>query len=711
MISLFSKHGGIKGLADSLFSGVAGSVFRCVGIDYRSKPGIFKAHQKLIKHSPEDVNAPNELCNASVNASDGSKLWFSSESGKVWREVNGAYTHVFTNNTDPDDVFDNDLETEFEDDEGALENVGWQYIGGRINPSGADFPKIEKSIRKLSNTSPGVSIDSFFLPAPDSAFLQNRVIMVIAVQRSGGTNALSSLSFAGEAMTRVANLSSSPVGTFRADVWVLINPTAQGGQITGAWSGAVQNGILHAFQLSGADQTTPFDGFVHNGATSSNKATLDIPLTGAKQVRIGLVMSTDSSGGDEITHVQGEGRTELLSGTFGTSGAGSDWDTDGSDSSVFFETLGDEMTRDAEEHYPFVYWATEKVLWRIRVSDLGEDWETAREMHGVFKNGSDAHPMTVQNLSLFIGDENIIAEVNDQGVFILETFFKLPESERITAVVPFDTDLLVGTLDKSLGRVLRWDTVSESWSAQDEVFEKGVTAFIRDDNYVYVVAGNIGRIYFYNGERMEPFVRIPGEWSNQKLATIHRNSTEFYLGVPIFGLTNVSGNPQLQGIYGLGSYGRNYAKTLSLDFPVPTDEFEGVSIGAIIVDDVDLYVSWKDGEDVGIAKLDWTKKYNGYLETTALSGTKDRHLIKTLTKAVVPHLPLPENTGITLGYKKKYEASFTDMQTMEDEDRMMTYNRDSVPKVANLQLRVGLQVNGNDTPSCEDLLVGIKTPE
>jgi len=84
---------GPQGLSDTKWSGVKGSCADIVGIDYRSTPGIFKAHQKLSKDSGVVID---ELCKSSIDMPDGTTLWFSSESGKVWKEDNGTYTLEYT---------------------------------------------------------------------------------------------------------------------------------------------------------------------------------------------------------------------------------------------------------------------------------------------------------------------------------------------------------------------------------------------------------------------------------------------------------------------------------------------------------------------------------------------------------------------------------------------------------------------------------------
>lgn len=72
---------GIKGLADTKWAGAQGQATEIVGVDYRTEPGIVTVNQAMKKFSPSSGDHQvNELCKVSVPVSDGSNLWFSSES-------------------------------------------------------------------------------------------------------------------------------------------------------------------------------------------------------------------------------------------------------------------------------------------------------------------------------------------------------------------------------------------------------------------------------------------------------------------------------------------------------------------------------------------------------------------------------------------------------------------------------------------------------
>jgi hypothetical protein len=287
---------------------------------------------------------------------------------------------------------------------------------------------------------------------------------------------------------------------------------------------------------------------------------------------------------------------------------------------------------------------------------------------------------------------------------LVDTTFNIKNPERITTLFGFDIDALVGTKveGRNLARVLRWDTASESWSAEDVVEENGVSAFIRDDNYVYVYTGEFGKLFFYNGEKLEPFTRIPGDWSPTQRAVIHQGAVATHLGVPVFGLSNLEGNPALQGVYSFGSYSKDYPKVLDLSFPISSGELEGVTIGAVLAVGADLYVAWKGATATGVDKLDYDNKYgSAYIETMMLSAPQERGILKTALEACAYYASLPASTGITFGYKKKYEADYATLTPVTDAKVCAVKARESIPEVANLQLKFGFTASGNDAPEVE----------
>ena len=376
----------------------------------------------------------------------------------------------------------------------------------------------------------------------------------------------------------------------------------------------------------------------------------------------------------------------------------------------------------AIEHDGYIYWATQSRLHRIPIGAIAtlanwtanavEDWATFTNTDAEF------HPMVKKFNALFIGDAHYVAKVSGAtGSHIFEdgeTIFDIRSPYRIKCMIDYGIDVLIGTfIHANVNKcdIIRWDTESEIETSHDQIDENGINAFIRDDNYVYVQAGRAGSIYYYNGEVLLPYKIIPGDWSPTKTAQVNPNSVATLLKKPVFGLSNIAGNSCLQGVYSLGSYDKNYAKVLSLDFPVSAD-LSDIEIGAILVVGSDLLVSWDDkgATAYGVDKLNYAQKYqNSYLETGILTDIKTRSQLKTVVKIITNYAKiLPASCGIAVSYKKKYEAGFTNMTEIEDTNLVQNVVKEIINDTAALQLRFDFTVNGNNAPEIENIIYDVE---
>jgi len=366
----------------------------------------------------------------------------------------------------------------------------------------------------------------------------------------------------------------------------------------------------------------------------------------------------------------------------------------------------------AAEYDGFIYWATQSRLHRIPIASIAtlanwtanasEDWATFT------KTDTEFHPMVVRGLRLFIGDGNLVAKVEDdtRHSFTANALY-LRTPYRIKTMIEFDIDLLIGTfvndnVNKAL--LIRWDTYDEeSWQSDDTIEENGINAFIRDDNYVYVQAGQYGRIYFYDGATLIPYKRIPGDWSPTKYGEVYPQAVSTLLTIPVFGFSNGAGNPAEQGVYGFGSYSKDYPKVLDLSYPVSAG-LASVEIGAVLAVGAELLVSWKSGATYGVDALNWSAKYaSAYIETTILTPADVRGVIKTVSEIMANYVSLPASTAIGFKYKKKHETNFSSAMAVVDDTKLMQIktSEGTIPDTASLQIRIDFTVNVNDAPEVE----------
>ncbi len=675
---------GLNGLSDSKWSGVKGSAYRVVGVDFRSEPGVLKAHQALEKASGTTVT---ELCKVALAVSDGSTLWFSSESGNIWREVSGTYTLVHT--TVPlaggaacldAKEYDGDIywSTEKYVHKIPVASIGgtwgdlmWQNFGAFKNGDDTYHPMEVQNLQLFIGDKYDIAKVDNPNDDPGTGEKTLSVTFSTAVRSVSGDCFVYSSTGDRYPEYRLSERATS-ASTSSLTKSMSISAGTDRLLVVCVWSWRVGSTTLThptGVTFDGVSLTSKYSG---GPAMGSDRVALDVYYMVNPPVKSANIVAS-----------WGAAQPNVVMHAFLFNNASSISNVDSTAVTTAATTNSKTGTTTTE-------YATR--LFSV-VSESATHTPNAAQMEIHASAGNT-----------YGSDSSSILGVTSGG-FQDTTDFKVKKPERITTLHPFDIDLLVGTKvadTVNKARVLRWDTVNSGWSADDDVDENGINAFIRDDNFVYVQAGDYGRIYFYNGEKLEPFKRIPGDWSPTKTARVYSRSVAFHLGIPIFGVSNVAGNPVLQGVYGLGSYSAGYPKVLSLDFPLP--QTSDATIGAILTRGADLYAAWKSGTNVGVCKLNWSAKYTGsYIETRMLTPLKARSDHSTASRFFADYVSLPTSTGITLGVKTKHDTNYTSLTVVNDTDRMQVRADRSTPKIANMQLRIGFTVNGNNSPIIENI--------
>jgi hypothetical protein len=282
------------------------------------------------------------------------------------------------------------------------------------------------------------------------------------------------------------------------------------------------------------------------------------------------------------------------------------------------------------------------------------------------------------------------------------TLGSLPSNLQYTTLSSFGIDLIAGTRERSgieTCKLFRWDTASPAWNSADDIPESIINNFITIDNYVLAQGGNIGRLYYYNGNTLEPFKKIKGDYSN-KTMNCYPDSTCQFRGLGLFGVSNLSGNPCNQGVYSVGQYDRNYPMALNLEYAISTGSITNIEIGTLCSAGTLLMVAWKAGTNYGIDEIDWANKYTGaYLKTIAVGGNRFNQ--KEFKNFNVDYKSKPAGTDITLSYDKNYGSSVGTI-TLDDQSAYNKMSVDSSLEAGVAQFRIGLTTTGNSSPEVED---------
>ena len=362
----------------------------------------------------------------------------------------------------------------------------------------------------------------------------------------------------------------------------------------------------------------------------------------------------------------------------------------------------------------YIYWATALALGRQSVVNAAGEaaWASENEDWQVL-NTATYHPMTTMGLYLVIGNDTQLATVDDIDTFTANgtadvTLAALSPQYTITAITSFGIDILIGTKVTdtfSSALVARWDMASPAYISYDDIPEIGVNCFIPTDNFMFVQAGTQGRIYYYDGSTLSKKRKLLGNYAN-KTMTMYPGSYCSFRGVACFGISNLSSNPVLEGVYTISQYDIDYPLSLMLEYVPSTGNLTNMEIGAMISVGSNLLISWRDkttGTVVGVDNISWTAKYaSAYFKTLVVSGSRRKS--KTFKEYAISYKSKPDDTDISLSYYPNYADSDTAITLNDKSDYNKLFKQLSFEAGA-AQFKVAFTVDGNDAPEVEDLYI------
>src|SRR3990167_11464525 len=369
----------------------------------------------------------------------------------------------------------------------------------------------------------------------------------------------------------------------------------------------------------------------------------------------------------------------------------------------------------AFEYQGYIYWAKESRIHRIAAAgnDTAAEWTSNAALNWATFTKTDAlfHPMLELNQVLYIGDASYVAQV-DAGVFTANAL-DIATPLRVKSLGKINTELLVGTWVADTitqTELIRWNTYSVSFTVSDTIPETGINAFIPADNFVLVQAGLAGNLYTYDGNKLNLYKTIPGDYSPTKYGYVHPSSVGNLNGQLLFGMSNGTGNPCDLGIYRLARHDIKYP--FIMDFSYPISERSGsdfvttsIEIGAITISGFNVYVAWKNSTTYGVDKLDYSTKLDGaFFETRRMAV--NREMLSTMSKFLLNYYQIPASCSIALAYDKNY-AGYVTMTSIKDTDRLTVSSEEGV-EASVLTVKATFTTSVNTAPSVEDGFVELK---
>lgn len=673
------------------------SLYKMVGTDVHSKIGLLQANSRLIKNSGSTVDG---FVKTMVACSDGYVYLFSSTSGKVWRYLpsTGTYSLVYTVNSPVggDNIlgaceYDNYLYfatqnylyriqldytglawSSYVEEVGKLNldpvmgDAG--FLGGYSYSTNLYSALIEDSTVTFTNATEKVNLTGH-------GFLDGDAVIFNTTGTLPAELAVGTVYYVIAKATNDFQLTLTPICTATAvtfdttddEVDLTAHGLSVGMKVKFATTGTLPTGLTAGttYYVQSVTNANSFKVSATAGGTA-------IDLTGTPSgthTVIGVVESfTDDGTG--IHTVLGNSSTPFTPQLKTQIGVAIDIVTvpstsltivlhDSSNTAIASKTvLNANLTTGVNEIYwdtPITYMKSSSYHIHVYQTGTGGVIKTGvadkfadmyLELYGA--SNSSYHPMIVLNGILFIGDNNYIHQVEN---YLVLNALDLPTQYIAKCLGKIGIDLLVGTeVANSVqsAMIFRWNTWSVSWSIEDDIEEQSINAFIPVDNFVYVVAGIRGNVYFYNGEKLELLRRIGGEFDSTDSVRVNPNAVASLHGIPLVGVSSVSGDALETGVYGMGTANpRLFPRIFDLEY-VTSQGFSGVEIGSIVTFGTGMLVAWKKvvGETTtyGVDAFDGTNLYSGtYIQTRVIY--RDRNNRTVYRKAFVNYVSVPDNTA------------------------------------------------------------------
>jgi len=178
------------------------------------------------------------------------------------------------------------------------------------------------------------------------------------------------------------------------------------------------------------------------------------------------------------------------------------------------------------------YWTATK----LGHFNLSATWT---DTFATFTNGN-ARGSTEHANSLLINDGRYCARVDSSNVFSANEFV-VPAQFNLTDCVSLGDDVLFGSyVSTSVAycKAFLWDSVSTSWTYEDEVYEIGINLILKLDNLYLAQCGTSGAFYYWTGSRFAYFGKIRGITTalGEQMADVFNRRTVYANGTKIYSI-------------------------------------------------------------------------------------------------------------------------------------------------------------------------------
>jgi len=305
----------------------------------------------------------------------------------------------------------------------------------------------------------------------------------------------------------------------------------------------------------------------------------------------------------------------------------------------------------------YLFWATAT---KIHCKEIpgASNWSDVDALAGWPKTtltSSSYHTMIQAVGSLQIANEDWLAMVGYDGSFSHQAL-NLFKKNYAKALVERGGYIVVGSPSKSTAQeseLVAWDTSAESWNDKKIIKGGAVNALI-DVEIPLAQVGTAGEIYFSDLQNRLPIVSIPGGGYCNPGGVANDG------GLALFGI--YGNDADRNGIYSYGRKILNGNRVLNLEYNVG----ECDEIGAIAKVGSDILVTYKNGSDYFVKKVDTANKATAYYYSLDLKPPVPFSYLPTWGQIVLTMKALPASCQVEVFYKLDKTGSFIQAQMEGD---------------------------------------------
>lgn len=351
---------------------------------------------------------------------------------------------------------------------------------------------------------------------------------------------------------------------------------------------------------------------------------------------------------------------------------------------------------------------------RIPSADHGLDVGDKITIEGTTNYNGQFAVVAVPDADNFDIESAYVAEVfagTETATVTMDAALTLESKFTIQTLGKLIDHLIIGTITEGtsagsfsgFSHVFNWDLFSIDLTSDVTLDEFGINAMMDFRGAMLIQAGKQGNWYTYNGQSAQNFRRFPGDWSNQNEGVTEANAISSWKGIPVFGFSNESGNPTLQGVYSLGGFDAKYPIVFNYDFPSVLGGSDDTEIGVIARIGEDMVFGRTSSTNHNVMRVDTSNKYNGAnLETQVINAAREK--LKNFV-VTINYRDIPSNTAITLGQKTN-DASGYSAVTLKQWSKQKYLRSDAQNiNAANIQFKISTTSDGNNAPEIESVII------